>query len=192
MQPESPIHPVYLPFGASQLRKHFAPVSSRDQDQLESHFIPYARAAAVRSNENLEGPTHADAPLINEDNGFAVLLEAKVGSDISCDISFDLLRNQLVRCIDVALEKNDSLPHPLCTRDPERTLVMLQTPALFKNHSGSRLYGWLFRHYRNDPSSLAAELRHRPGIQFDRVAERLGWLTWEECKGVLPDACPWM
>ena len=40
--------------------------------------------------------------LINE-NGFSVLIEAKVMSDISCDVTYDSMRNQLARIIDVML-----------------------------------------------------------------------------------------
>jgi hypothetical protein len=94
----------------------------------ERNVVPYVIAAAQRRNRNLEGPTHADVLLINADNGLALLVEAKGVSDISYDVSFDLMRNQLARNIDVSLERNETLPFPLSVRDPERTLVILQTP----------------------------------------------------------------
>jgi hypothetical protein len=45
--------------------------------------------------------------------GVAVIFEAKVLSDVSTHITFDVARNQLARTIDVMLEANPQLqPHP--------------------------------------------------------------------------------
>ena len=41
-------------------------------------------------------------------------------------------RNQLARSIDVMLEANPTLPAPLSLRKPERTFLVLLTPALTK------------------------------------------------------------
>jgi hypothetical protein len=62
--------------------------------------------------------------------GVAVIFEAKVLSDISTHVTFDLARNQLARTIDVILEANPALPAPLSLRNPERTFLVLLTPAL--------------------------------------------------------------
>jgi hypothetical protein len=67
-------------------------------------LIPYVLDAARRMNSRtLEGATHADALFLNLDNGFALLVESKVLSDISYHVSFDNFRNQIARSIDVAL-----------------------------------------------------------------------------------------
>jgi hypothetical protein len=69
----------------------------------ERHLVPYVHRAAARTNAGaLEGPTHVDALLLNESNGFAVMFEAKVVSDISTAVTFDAKRNQLARNISYA------------------------------------------------------------------------------------------
>lgn len=158
--------------------------------------VPYVLDAACRAGtgsvrESLEGSTHVDAVLINTYNGFAVLFEAKVLSDISIQVSYDAMRNQLARTIDIMLEENSSLPEPLSLRKPERTLFALLTPELFRKRPSSRLYGWLLNEYRTEPTALARDLPHRKSADWPAVAQRIGWLTWEDCAQVLPEACPW-
>ena len=158
----------------------------------ERNLIPYTLAAAAGSLSSLEGPTHCDTILINSSNGFGIVVEAKVMSDISDSVTFDTLRNQLARSIDVSLDWNPSLPAPLSQRDPEKTLILLQTPHLFRRFPHSRLYGWLFNEYRNNPKSLLRDLSHRHGMDCHAVSARLGWLTWEDCKNILPEVCVWL
>jgi hypothetical protein len=156
------------------------------------HFVPYIIDAAVRPGTNLEGSTHADVLLVNSSNGFSVLTESKVSSDISYEVTFDLLRNQLARSIDVMLEPNVTSPEPLRRRDPHRTVFLLQTPEMFRNNPESRLYGWLMHSYRNRPATLARHLPHRTGVDWHSVAKQLGWITWEDCNAVLPTCCRWL
>jgi len=159
----------------------------------EQHFIPYVLYAAKRdSRRQLEGPTHVDALLLNEDNGFSVLVEAKVLSDASYQVSFDAHRNQLARSIDVMLESSDGLPMPLRRREPDATLFCLLTPQVFRDRPHSRLYGRLLEEYRSRPDALARDLKHRQREDWQDVADRLGWLTWEDCAEVLPASCPWL
>jgi hypothetical protein len=159
----------------------------------ERQFIPYVlRACRASEGRALEGPTHVDALLLNEDNGFAVFFEAKVLSDISYHVSFDARRNQIARNIDVMLERNEHLGHPLSRRDPDRTLFTLLTPQVFRDEPHSRLYGWLLNDYRSGPASLARDIGHRGQEDWQRVSRRLGWLTWEDCAAVLPHSCPWL
>jgi hypothetical protein len=62
--------------------------------------------------------------------GVAVIFEAKVLSEISAHVTFDLARNQLARTIDVMLEATPALAAPLSLRQPERTFLVLLRPAL--------------------------------------------------------------
>jgi hypothetical protein len=158
----------------------------------QRNVVPYVLAAALRKRDSLEGPTHSDVLLLNATNGFALVIEAKVISDISYCISFDVLRNQLARSIDVSLDANPTLPFPLSKRRPDRTLVILQTPEVFRQEPQSRLYGWLMNTYRSSPGSLIRDLPHRSGVDFGAVAGRLGWLTWEDCHSVWPHSCRWL
>ncbi|EHQ92315.1 hypothetical protein DesyoDRAFT_5389 [Desulfosporosinus youngiae DSM 17734] len=112
-------------------------------EHLQSrHFIPYVLEAACKFGEDfrpdLEGATHVDALLINPDTQFAILIEAKVLSDISCQITYDAMRNQIIRNIDVLLEKNKEMDQPLSLRLPDHTLFVLLTPQMFKDNPSSR------------------------------------------------------
>ena len=92
--------------------------------------IPYLKEQAEAPGARLEGTTKADAMLLAPASGVAVIFEAKVLSDISTHVTFDLARNQLARSIDVMLEANPTLPAPLSLRKPERTFLVLLTPTL--------------------------------------------------------------
>ena len=159
----------------------------------DRQFIPYILDAADRENERtLEGATHFDAALVNRDNGFSLLIEAKVLSDISTGVSFDSLRNQLARCIDVMLEPNPNSNDSFGRRNPERSLFILLTPELFRRHPHSRLYGWLFKEYKESPQALERDLPHRSRVDSTNVASRLGWITFEDIERHSPGACPWL
>ncbi len=157
----------------------------------ERQFIPYVLHAAHKKS-HLEGPTHLDAMLINPHNGFAVIVEAKVLSDISYDVTYDATRNQLARVIDVMLDKNDKLCEPLSLRNPERTLFLLLTPEMFKINLSSRLYGSKFTDYKKNLDSLATDLPHRKNLNWLMIRRRLGWLTWEDFHRTNKDCCPWL
>jgi len=163
----------------------------------QRQVVPYVLDAAYRRGtddirKRLEGPTQVDAILLNADNGFAVLFEAKVLSDISDQVSFDAMRNQIARTIDGMLERNAKLPKPLSLRRPERTLFAMLTPEIFRQYPHSRLYGWLLDEYRKKPAALARDLRHRQREDWAEIARRIGWLTWEDCEQMLPGSCPWL
>src|SRR4029077_19954110 len=133
------------------------------QNLRQRNLIPYVlRAASRAGNRDFEGATHVDALLVNASNGFALLVEAKVLSDISYQVSFDVARNQLARNIDVMLEQNPLLEQPLRHSDPHKTLFVFQSPAMFKTNPRARLYGWLLQDYKN-PDAIARDLPHRGG-----------------------------
>ena len=156
------------------------------------HFVPYVLAAAAGVNGRLEGATHLDAMLLNSSNGFAICIEAKALSDISTSVSFDVTRNQLARTIDVMLEENPKLQPPLNGRRSDRSVFLLLTPRIFKEFRHSRLYGWLLDEYKREPSALNRDLPHRSGVDWTAIAERIGWLTWEDAHDILPSACRWL
>jgi hypothetical protein len=167
------------------------------QNLEEQQIIPYVRNAACHSGKDtrraaLEGATRVDAMLLNASNGFSVLFEAKVLSDISVHVTYDARRNQLARLIDAGLEENKRLPEPLRSRRPERTLFALISPEMFRKHKSSRLYGWLLDEYRREPAALAKDLAHRGSVDWPSIAQRIGWLTWEGCANILPASCRWL
>jgi hypothetical protein len=165
----------------------------------ERTLVPYLKRQAQAPRARLEGTTKADAMLLARDSGAAVIFEAKVLSDISAHVTFDLARNQLARNIDVMLEANPALAAPLSLRKPERTFLVLLTPALTQPGpagdaiSKSRLYGWLMPAYQDPGGSLLRQhLPHRDGTELAAAAGRLGWASWEDCNAVVPGACSWL
>ncbi len=162
------------------------------EHRAERHFIPYAlHAGARRPGRPLEGATRVDALIANLDNGFALLIEAKVLSDVSLDVTFDAQRNQLARNLDVMLEAGTGHSW-LAARRAERSLLALLTPRRFRQHPHSRLYGFLYEEYTSDPASLARDLPHRVGCDWAALSRRIGWLTFEDVHDALPGACPWL
>ena len=170
------------------------------RDHLDERTaIPYLKEQAEAAGARLEGATKTDAMLLAPASGVAVIFEAKVLSDISTHVTFDLARNQLARSIDVMLEANPTLPAPLSLRKPERTFLVLLTPRLTQPGragdaiSKSRLYGWLLPAYQEPHSTLLGQhLPHRGSEELAQAAERLGWASWEDCHAVVPGACPWL
>ena len=62
--------------------------------------------------------------LVARDSGAVIVFEAKVISDVSTSVTFDIARNQLARTIDVMLEDNQDRPgldRRLRSRKPELT-----------------------------------------------------------------------
>jgi hypothetical protein len=162
------------------------------QNIKTQHPVPYVLDAASVAGDQLEGPTHVDAVLIDPTTGCAVLFEAKVLSDCSNQVSFDARRNQIARNIDVMLNENPKLSAPLSCRRPDRTFFALVTPRVFQEHWQSRLYGWLMRDYTESSCALGRDLAHLHGQDWSEVARRIGWLTWEDCNEVLPGSCRWL
>jgi hypothetical protein len=107
------------------MRRHYRGESALGHDRawLRDHVteraaIPYLKEKAKAPGARLEGATKADAMLLARQSGTAVIFEAKVLSDISAHITFDLARNQLARNIGVMLEANPALAAPLSLAIP--------------------------------------------------------------------------
>ena len=159
----------------------------------EHQIIPFIIASA-HGKKIIEGSTQVDALILNPDNGFSVLIEAKVLSDISISITYDVVRNQIARNIDVMLEKNDKLCDTLKKRDPNKSLFLLLTPKLFKDNPSSRLYGYKIREYQDKnkgKDALLKDLPHRKEEDLQDIPSRIGWLTWEDFEEVNKKCSPW-
>ena len=167
-------------------------------DRIHLHPVEYVRQAARRTSsdsmrETLEGATNVDALLVAEATGFGLVVEAKVLSDVSHDVSFDPCRNQIARNVDVMLETNDRLPMPLSARRPDRTFFLLVTPRIFVENWTTRLYGWLMRDYGDTRSNaLGRDLAHRSAADLARVPARIGWTSWERIGSLIPGSAPWL
>jgi hypothetical protein len=164
------------------------------EDKIQEHqIIPFIMASA-HGKKIIEGSTQVDALILNPDNGFNVLIEAKVLSDISISITYDVVRNQIARNIDVMLESNERLCNPLDERDPDKSLFLLLTPKLFKDNPTSRLYGYKIREYQDKnkgKDALLKDLPYREEEDLQDIPSRIGWLTWEDFKEVNKKCSPW-
>ena len=162
------------------------------------NFIPYilekTRNKKGDYRSDLEGPTNVDALLLNSSNGFAVIIEAKVLSDISYQVSYDSMRNQITRNLDVMLGDNKDLGDPLNKRIADNSLFLLLTPKLFKDNPRSRLYGYTFRDYKDNSKSICDDLKHRKLNLTDgeRISKRMSWITWEDLKKINRTCCLWI
>jgi len=159
----------------------------------EHQIIPFIIASA-HGKKIIEGSTQVDAVIINPDNGFNVLIEAKVLSDTSNSITYDVVRNQIARNIDVMLESNERLCDPLNKREPDKSLFLLVTPKLFKDNPTSRLYGYKIREYHDKNTgkdALLKDLPHRKERGLQDIPSKIGWLTWEDFKEVNNKCSPW-
>ncbi|MCF7859940.1 MAG: hypothetical protein K9N07_11580 [Candidatus Cloacimonetes bacterium] len=171
--------------------------------QIIPYIIESGRKADGNFRKNLEGPTNVDALIINTCNGFNIFIEAKVLSDISYDVSYDVIRNQIARNIDVML--TDNKEHYKGYRfkeddarlkmDSEKSLFILITPRIFKENTHSRFYGYKIESYKNLPLTLMADLPHRGDIQpsaWKEISERISWLTWSDVHEINHKCCPWV
>jgi len=170
----------------------------RKENVTVQNFIPYIINKAQNKKgdyrSDLEGATNVDALLINSTNGFAVFIEAKVLSEISYQVSYDSMRNQIMRNIDVMLSPNYDLVSPLDKRLPDNSLFLLLTPQLFKDNPRTRLYGYAFMDYKNNSHLIGNDLVHRKLNLKDceKIANRIGWISWENLKQINNDCCKWI
>jgi hypothetical protein len=70
------------------------------------------------------------------------IVEAKLLSDIACDVEYDPFRNQLLRVIETAATLRS-----VQGAVPEKVHVVLLTPKVFREHPKSRFYGCKFEEY---------------------------------------------
>jgi hypothetical protein len=161
------------------------------RNRLDRHFVPYVLKGRM-NEEVLEGKSWIDAVFINRDNGFSVLIESKVESDISVHIRYDALRDQMIRLIDFMIEPRISKQITNLHFEPEKILTILLTPKIIKEHPSSRLYGMKYREFSKNPKSIGDDMPHRTNIDWSSISKRIGWLTWEDCNAVNPKCCPWV
>jgi hypothetical protein len=172
-----------------------APLSYLDwlaRHQPQRHLIPFVLDAAKRDGRRpAEGPTTVGGAVVNEDNGFCLMIDVRVLSDTTADMPFDCLRNSLTRGIDAMLEPplSDSV---LATREVDRTLYCMLTPQLFRDHPEARHYAELLIEYMASSAALVRDLPHRPPAALHPVPDRLGWLAFEDIVRHFPRACGWL
>ncbi|MDX2177049.1 MAG: hypothetical protein SF028_11330 [Candidatus Sumerlaeia bacterium] len=162
------------------------------------HLVPHV-ARVAKGKTHLEGGTHVDALIVNESNGFAVAIEAKVLSDISPYVTYDMRRNQIARNLDVMMDdarthgaRYEGLEPMFLARRSDRTLFLLQTPRVFQRPGRSRLYWYKYHDYIASDGAIQADLPHRTADECAGWGRRIGWLTWEDCREIDGTICQWL
>jgi hypothetical protein len=152
-----------------------------------------------REKASFEGNTNLDGLISGKSDGrhIHVFIEAKFLSDISKDITYVSVRNQIARNIDCAMW--------LMTKREEKDLeglkdfwFLLLTPGIFRTEKyggpvyspirafvpeRSRLFCYKMDDYLN-PDLLRRDLPHWEKTldrrDWDLISSRIGWLTYEE------------
>lgn len=119
-------------------------------------------AARAASTAPVEGPSEIDVTV--EAENLIVFIEAKLGSDISMNTTYDPHRNQIARNIDCLIERAGSKAAAFWM------LVRDEDPA--------RAYVQLMESYKADPELLSRDLPHRSVEQLDAISRNLTILRW--------------
>lgn len=113
-------------------------------------------------------------------------VEAKLFSDCSAVVSYDPLRNQIIRVIDnlLCFQRDGNFPQNL--------FFTLLTPRLFRDNPKSRFYGYKIDEYK-DPKNIIKDISLSPISKRcqrnwcypDRLEDRIkllktAWITYEE------------
>jgi hypothetical protein len=115
----------------------FLPVAPRESEG-ETHFDLALGAVQKRSrtDSGLEFAPPTTRP------SWIAAIEAKLLSDLSARVTYDVFRNQLLRVIENAVTLRDTTDNL-----PDSVHVVLLTPKVFKDHPLTRFYGCKFQEY---------------------------------------------
>lgn len=161
-----------------------------------------------KGKTSFEGNTHVDLFIRGTDSDgkkICFFIEAKFNSDISHDIKYNPVRDQIIRNIDSAIEVQQK------SKDVNKNkgiiddiFFLLLTPKIFRTESyggnrktsldifkpqRSRLYCYKMDEYKN-PLNLKSALPHRNEISsehWQRLARNIGWITFEDINRVAFD-----
>ncbi len=163
------------------------------------HLYPNIRQIIERckkdNNDSLEGNTNLDLFFEGECDGTKTtcFIEAKFLSDISYQIKYNPVRDQIIRNIDCGIDYVLNKENELSF---ENFYFFLLTPKVFRPRcfgpqktseiskfgaDTSRLYCYKMLEYQN-PAELQRRLPHREltSGQWEAIAANIGWITFED------------
>ncbi|HLY39625.1 MAG TPA: hypothetical protein VKR52_00365 [Terracidiphilus sp.] len=129
--------------------------------------------AKAASSEPVEGPSEIDITIESPD--MVIFIEAKLGSDISMNTTYDPHRNQIARNIDCLLERAES-------KDAAFWMLV-------KDEDPSRAYVQLMNAYKSDAGLLARDLPHRSAEDLERICQNLTILRWSDFESIVCANC---
>jgi hypothetical protein len=136
----------------------------------ENHPVLCIRreAASGRDLSPLEKPVRIDA--VFENKRFFICFECKFLSDISYQVTFIPVLNQIIRVVDCGMYE---------AKETGRMFgFSLVSPALFKDGDGAR--NRLYWYKMNEYSSYNEALYRDLGYEAPLIPGRLFWITWED------------
>jgi|GEM_PF-2341349 len=159
-----------------------------------------------RNNRLLEGNSQFDAVLtliMEDDSRLVVFIEAKFLSDISYQVSYSPVRNQIARNLDAILELKERWAKNYLNKEkpewPENIdfRYLLLTPGMFRpdyrpfvarpkhrwpGAETSRFFCHKMKEYREEPLTLLSDIPHRSAASYDisEVQQRIGWASFED------------
>jgi len=147
------------------------------------------------NNASFEGNTNLDLLIegISNNKKTTIFIEAKFLSDISYQIKYNPVRDQIIRNIDCGI---DYINNKKYAENFEDFYFMLLTPKMFRTKkfgknketelatigaTSSRLYCYKMNEYKNF-RSLKELLPHRKlqNNEWATISENIGWLTFED------------
>ncbi|UCE27454.1 MAG: hypothetical protein JSW52_01500 [Candidatus Coatesbacteria bacterium] len=140
------------------------------RDWAENHPVLCVRRKAASGGDLslLEKPVSINAVL--ENKRFFICFECKFLSDISYQVTFIPVLNQIVRVVDCGMYE---------ARETGRMFAFtLVSPALFRDGDGARnrLYWYKMNEYSTYTEALYRDL----GYEAPLIPDRLFWITWED------------
>ncbi len=166
------------------------------------HLYPDIRDKICKKLEkesSFEGNTNLDLKIIGKQNGVkkVIFIEAKFLSDISYKITYNPVRDQIIRNIDAGIDliKNDKAGKNEIVNFKDFYFLLL-TPQIFRpsifgeikksaidkfNPRNSRLYCYKMREYL-DYQNLKRCLPHRDlsDKEWMEISNNIGWITFED------------
>ena len=125
----------------------------------------------AQNSKPVEGPTEVDAVLKGDD--YLIFVEAKLGSDVSEQTTYDPLRNQIVRNIDCVIEHTGD-------RRPYFWMFVKDRRPKFR-------YSAIIDRYRSDPRTLETEVPHRDPAVIACIVRGIAVMEWRELLLLLPN-----
>ena len=184
-------------------RKYLKKLVANDNYHLYPDRRNILEKKSMQEDASFEGNTNLDVSIKGKFNNEAIIIfiEAKFLSDISYQITYNPVRDQIIRNIDAGIDYIDE--HKL---EFKNFYFLLLTPKVFRNPlfgekkesslnifrpELSRLYSYKMEEYKK-PENLKCALPHRLEYklknkqrhinesEWNHIANNIGWITFED------------
>lgn len=179
-------------------RNYLKSIFANDQFHLYPDRLQTIKSKIKKSNASFEGNTNLDLMIegISNNRKTTIFIEAKFLSDISYQIKYNPVRDQISRNIDCGI---DYVNNKIFAEHFDDFYFILLTPKVFRTKlfgesksalnklgaNSSRLYCYKMDEYK-DFNNLSKSLPHRDLREKDwrKISENIGWLTFEDFRRI--------